>query len=71
MTEENSYLTNETPMHGQEVTLWWALWSSGVNGPHFLEYDGGQIETVNDEYYQRMINDYSWHEMKYIDMEEV
>ena len=55
---ENPRVTHEEPLHPLKVTVWYAVFAGGVNGPFFFEDVAGQTVTVNGERYRAMINEF-------------
>ena len=48
---ENPQVIKERPLHSEKVTVWCALLSEGVIGPHFFENDDGPTITVKAKRY--------------------
>ncbi len=48
----------EIPAHAEYVTVWTAISSQGIIGPYFFENSNGKRETVRQENYQQMIENY-------------
>ncbi|GFX54965.1 DUF4817 domain-containing protein [Trichonephila clavipes] len=47
-SEANPQVYIETPLHPEKLTVWCALWASGIIGPYFFKNDEGHNVTVND-----------------------
>ncbi|GFV97395.1 hypothetical protein TNCV_2039051 [Trichonephila clavipes] len=46
-SEANPQVYVETPLHPEKLTVWCALWASGIIGPYFSKNDEGHNVTVN------------------------
>ncbi|GFY36323.1 DUF4817 domain-containing protein [Trichonephila clavipes] len=48
----------ETPLHPEKLTVWCALWASGIIGPYFFKNDEGHNVPVNGDRYRAMITNF-------------
>ena len=69
--EENPREIMETRMHPLKVTVWCGLWAGGVIGPYFFEDANGNAVTVNGDRYRTMLNNFLWHEVEHIDVQNM
>lgn len=69
--EENPRLIYERPLHPKRVTVWCALWNSGVIGPYFFENASGEAVTVNGNRYRGMITEFLWPKLNNIDLKDM
>ncbi|GFX89723.1 putative DD41D transposase [Trichonephila clavipes] len=57
-SEDNPQMYVETPLHPEKLTVWCALWASGIIGPYFFKNDEDHNVTVNGDRYRAMITNY-------------
>ncbi|GFV11359.1 hypothetical protein TNCV_3923081 [Trichonephila clavipes] len=58
-SEANPQVHVETPLHPEKLlTVWCALWASGIIGPYFFKNDEGHNVTVNGDRYTAMITNF-------------
>ncbi|GFX65429.1 putative transposase [Trichonephila clavipes] len=57
-SEANPKVYVETPLHPETLTVWCALWASGIIGPYFFKKDEGHNVTVNGDRYRAMITNF-------------
>ncbi|GFU31128.1 uncharacterized protein TNCV_2193201 [Trichonephila clavipes] len=61
----------ETPLHSEKLTVWCALWASGIIGPFFFKNDEGHNVTVNGDRYRAMITKFFIPELNNHDVQEM
>lgn len=54
-----------------KVTVWCALWASGIIGLYFFKNDAGQNVTVNGDNYRVKNTDFFVHQLNDIDLEKL
>ncbi|GFU13105.1 putative transposable element [Trichonephila clavipes] len=57
-SEANPQMYVETPLHPEKLTVWCALWASGIIVPYFFKTDEGHNVTVNGDRYRAMITNF-------------
>ncbi|GFX79470.1 putative transposable element [Trichonephila clavipes] len=57
-SEANPQVYVETPLHPEKLTVWCALWTSGIIGPYFFKNAEGHNVTVNGDRYRAMITNF-------------
>ncbi|GFX29962.1 transposable element Tc3 transposase [Trichonephila clavipes] len=70
-SEANPQVYVETPLHPEKLTVWCALWASGIIGPYFFKNDEGHNVTVNGDRYRAMITNFFIPELKNHDVQEL
>ncbi|GFW81310.1 DUF4817 domain-containing protein [Trichonephila clavipes] len=70
-SEANPQVYIETPLHPEKLTVWCALWASGVIGPYFFKNDEGHNVTVNGDRYRAMITNFFIPELNNHDVQEL
>ncbi|GFU10432.1 uncharacterized protein TNCV_5123371 [Trichonephila clavipes] len=70
-SEANPQVYVETPLHPEKLTVWCALWASGIIGPYFFKNDEGHNVTVNDDRYRAMITKFFIPELNNQDVQEL
>ncbi|GFX73445.1 uncharacterized protein TNCV_3402561 [Trichonephila clavipes] len=70
-SEANPQVYVETPLHPEKLTVWCALWDSGIIGPYFFKNDEGQNVTVNGDRYTAMITNFFIPELNNHDVQEL
>ena len=56
-------------MHPQRVTVWCRFWYGGIIGPFFFENEQGAADTLNDERYRAMLNEFLFSKIEEDDMD--
>ncbi|GFW41950.1 putative DD41D transposase [Trichonephila clavipes] len=69
--EANPQVYVETPLHPEKLTVWCALWASGIIGPYFFKNDEGHNVTVNGDRYRAMITNFFIPELNNHDVQEL
>ncbi|GFX39242.1 histone-lysine N-methyltransferase SETMAR [Trichonephila clavipes] len=69
-SEANPQVYVETPLHPEKLTVWCALWASGIIGPSFKNDEGHNV-TVNGDRYRAMITNFFIPEMNNHDVQEL
>ncbi|GFW97977.1 uncharacterized protein TNCV_1806281 [Trichonephila clavipes] len=69
--EANLQVYVETPLHPEKLTVWCALWASGIIGPYFFKNDEGHNVTVNGDRYTAMITNFFIPELNKHDVQEL
>ncbi|GFW01034.1 uncharacterized protein LOC103524116 [Trichonephila clavipes] len=70
-SEANPQVYAETPLHPEKLTVWCALWASGIIGPYFFKNDEGHNVTVNVDRYRAMITNFFIPELYNHDAQEL
>ncbi|GFW60129.1 putative transposable element [Trichonephila clavipes] len=70
-SEANPRVYDETPLHPEKLTVWCALWSSGIIGPYFFKTNDGHNVTVNGDRYRAMITNFFIPELNTHDVQEL
>ncbi|GFX55802.1 putative DD41D transposase [Trichonephila clavipes] len=70
-SEANPQVYVETPLHPEKLTVWCALWASGIIGPYFFKNDEGHNVTVNGDRYRAMITNFFIPELNNHDVQEL
>ncbi|GFX50155.1 transposable element Tc3 transposase [Trichonephila clavipes] len=70
-SEDNPQVYVETPLHPEKLTVWCALWASGIIGPYFFKNDEGHNVTVNGDRYRVMITNFFIPELNNHDVQEL
>ncbi|GFW41917.1 DUF4817 domain-containing protein [Trichonephila clavipes] len=70
-SEANPQVYVETPLHLEKLTVWCALWASGIIGPYFFKNDEGHNVTVNGDRYRAMITNFFIPELNNHDVQEL
>ncbi|GFV86036.1 uncharacterized protein TNCV_670331 [Trichonephila clavipes] len=55
----------------EKLTVWCALWTGGIIGPHFFKNDEGHNVTVNGDRYRAMITNFFIPELNNPDVQEL
>ncbi|GFV59549.1 putative transposable element [Trichonephila clavipes] len=58
LSEANTQVYVETPLHPGKLTVWCALWAGRIIGPYFFKNDEGHNVTVNGDRYRAMITNF-------------
>ncbi|GFX36568.1 uncharacterized protein TNCV_2031491 [Trichonephila clavipes] len=70
-SEANPQVYVETSLHPEKLTVWCALWASGIIGPYFFKNDEGHNVTVNGDQYRAMITNFFIPELNNHDVQEL
>ncbi|GFV89116.1 uncharacterized protein TNCV_4913151 [Trichonephila clavipes] len=70
-SEANPQVYVETPLHPEKLTVWCALWASGIIGSYFFKNDEGHNVTVNGDRYRAMITNFFIPELNNHDVQEL
>ncbi|GFV59406.1 transposable element Tc3 transposase [Trichonephila clavipes] len=70
-SEANPQVYVETPLHPEKLTVWCALWASGIIGPYFFKNDEGHNVTINGDRYRAMITNFFIPELNNHDVQEL
>ncbi|GFV98619.1 transposable element Tc3 transposase [Trichonephila clavipes] len=70
-SEANPQVYVKTPLHPEKLTVWCALWASGIIGPYFFKKDEGHNVTVNGDRYRAMITNFFIPELNNHDVQEL
>ncbi|GFW21487.1 uncharacterized protein TNCV_1533101 [Trichonephila clavipes] len=70
-SEANPQVYVETPLHLEKLTVWCALWASGIISPYFFKNDEGHNVTVNGDRYRAMITNSFIPELNNHDVQEL
>ncbi|GFV04172.1 transposable element Tc3 transposase [Trichonephila clavipes] len=70
-SEGNPQVYVETPLNPEKLTVWCALWASGIIGPYFFKNDEGHNVTVNGDRYRAMITNFFIPELNNHDVQEL
>ncbi|GFW45610.1 transposable element Tcb2 transposase [Trichonephila clavipes] len=70
-SEANPQVCVETPLHPEKLTVWCALWASGIIGPYFFKNDEGHNVTINGDRYRAMITNFFIPELNNHDVQEL
>ncbi|GFW32715.1 putative transposable element [Trichonephila clavipes] len=69
-SEANPQVYVETTLHPETLTIWCALWASGIIAPYFFKTDEGHNVTVNGDRYRAMITNFFIPELNNHDVQE-
>ncbi|GFX34383.1 DUF4817 domain-containing protein [Trichonephila clavipes] len=71
LLEANPQVYVETPLHPEKLTVWCALWASGIIGPYFFKNDEGHNVTLNGDWYRARITNFFIPELNNHDVQEL
>ncbi|GFV35765.1 uncharacterized protein TNCV_913551 [Trichonephila clavipes] len=71
LSEANTQVYVETPLHPEKLTVWCALWAGGIIGPYFFKNDEGHNVTVNGDRYRAKITKFFIPELNNHDVQEL
>ncbi|GFX20489.1 uncharacterized protein TNCV_3488461 [Trichonephila clavipes] len=70
-SEANPKVYVETLLHAEKLTVWCALWASGIIGPYFFKNVEGHNVTVNGDRYRAMMTNFFIPELNNHDVQEL